>query len=67
MVWKITRGKADKSKYIETFACKHLSILREEEGSVHFDGEPGILGKELTYVLKPASLRVITGPRFNGV
>jgi YegS/Rv2252/BmrU family lipid kinase len=67
MVWKITRGRADKSKYIETFACKNLTIIREKEGSVHFDGEPGMLGKELYYVLRPNSLKVIAGPGFNGL
>jgi diacylglycerol kinase (ATP) len=67
MAIKIQGGKADRSRYIETFACRELTIIREEDGSVHFDGEPGTLGKELKYILKPKSLKVIAGPGFNGV
>jgi len=67
MVYKILQGKADKSKYMETFACKQLTLFRANEGAVHYDGEPGRLGKELNYLLKEKSLRVITGPGFNGV
>jgi len=67
LIFKVTRGKADKSRNIETFACEELTIKREGAGSVHFDGEPHVLEANLNYKIKPKSLRVIVGPKFNGV
>lgn len=67
MLMKILRRKAHTSRFIETFACNELVIKREGEGSVHFDGEPHILGAELKYTLKPKSLKAIVGDTYDGI
>ncbi len=66
-VLKVLRRKANESKLIETFTCKELTIERSGSGSIHFDGEPGIQGEELKYILHPRSLKVIIGDKFDGV
>ena len=67
MLLKILFRKAHKSKFIETMACSELIIKRKTEGSIHFDGEPHVLGPELRYKIWPKSLKVIVGDVFDGV
>lgn len=67
MVLKILRRKAHTSRFIETMACSELTIKREGEGSIHFDGEPFIMGPELKFKLLPKSLKVIVGDVYDGV
>lgn len=52
---------AHTSSFIETYTASSIDILRNAEGSVHFDGEPITLGASLHYNLKPGALRVIIG------
>jgi diacylglycerol kinase (ATP) len=61
---RIMRHKADTSKLIETFACSELSIDREKEDVVHFDGEPAMALKKVVFKCRPHSLRAIVGKRF---
>lgn len=65
-VLKVVRGKANESKFIETFTCSSLSIKREMPDSIHYDGEPETQGIELNYINHPKSLKVIIGSKFNG-
>ncbi|GHS87526.1 hypothetical protein FACS1894201_08820 [Bacteroidia bacterium] len=44
---------------IEFFQCKHAIIERSNEGLVHFDGEPTIMGKHLEVKVFENKLRVI--------
>ena len=67
LILKIVRGKANTSKYIETFTCSELIIKRDASDCVHFDGEPSVLEANLNYSLKPKSLKVIVGRGFKGV
>lgn len=67
IVTKVMRGKADKSRFIETYTCKELSVTRENPGSIHYDGEPGTHGTELKYTLLPRSLKVIVGDKFDRI
>ena len=67
IVLKVMRGKADKSRFIETFVCKELSIIGENSNIIHHDGEPQTLGAEINYKLFPKSLKVIVGDKFDGV
>jgi diacylglycerol kinase (ATP) len=67
MLLKIVRKKAYTSRYIETLACSKLTIKRKNEGSIHFDGEPFIMGKELDFTLIPNNLKVIVGNTFDGI
>jgi YegS/Rv2252/BmrU family lipid kinase len=62
--FKIISGKAHQSKSIETFATDRLQIIRENEGSIHFDGEPASEGITLNYQLNHRALQVIVGDKF---
>lgn len=61
---KILMRKAHTSSSIETFTTNRISIKREEEDSIHFDGEPQFLGKQLDYTIANKTLNVIIGPAF---
>ncbi len=37
----------DKTRYVETFKCSSLMVERRHADYVHFDGEPGIMGKRI--------------------
>jgi diacylglycerol kinase family enzyme len=58
---KIMRRKAHESAKIETYVTERLSISRTREGTIHYDGEPAVDGKELNYLNKKGSLNVIVG------
>ena len=40
-------GMLDKNRHIGTFKVSSLTIARTEEGAVHLDGEPMLMGKKL--------------------
>lgn len=48
-----------KSGYVEMFRTKGITIERDEEGYIHFDGEPGTMGKKLSARIVPRGLKVI--------
>lgn len=60
-VLKVVRRKADRSAMIETLTCKQLSIIREKQDSIHYDGEPAMQGAQLDYSLNSKGLKVIIG------
>lgn len=49
----------DQNSHITTLRCKSLHISREQEGVVHFDGEPVMMGKDINISIVPAALRAI--------
>lgn len=51
-----------RSNFMETWKTGGVVIEREQEGSVHLDGEPVQMGKTLTLTIKPQSLRVLVAP-----
>lgn len=55
-------GHAYNNRRARHFRCKSVSIIREEEGPAHFDGEPCRLGKEIRIQIRPSALRVIVPP-----
>lgn len=55
---------ADKSKYVEIIRGKNVNIKRSTDGPVHLDGEPQMMGKEVSIQMVPASLRIIAGLGF---
>jgi diacylglycerol kinase family enzyme len=59
-------GTADKSKYVEIIRGRHIIIERTEDGPVHLDGEPQIMGQDINIMVMPGALRIITGKTFNG-
>ncbi len=59
LAYKIFRKKAESSRYIETFTAKDISVTRNGEAPVHFDGEPGSMGTHVHIHLVPASLKIV--------
>jgi len=55
---------AHKSKYVEIIRGKNITIKRHADGPIHLDGEPQMMGKEVSIQMVPASLRIITGEGF---
>jgi diacylglycerol kinase (ATP) len=66
LVTKILQGKADKSKLMETFSCKELTISRKKKDFVHYDGEPKMEVEKVVFKMNPLSIRVIVGEKFTG-
>ncbi len=61
---KVLRGKADRSRHIETFVTDKLTIEREGKDDIHFDGEPEFQGEKLDYICHHQQLNVIVGQKF---
>lgn len=55
---KLFNKKLGKSRYVEIFRTKNLTIKRYEEGYVHFDGEPKIMGDTLDFSIQHLGLKV---------
>lgn len=49
----------DKTRYVETFKCKSLVVERKHADYVHFDGEPGTMGKRLEINVLHNKLKVL--------
>ncbi|MGZ3882639.1 MAG: diacylglycerol/lipid kinase family protein, partial [Bacteroidia bacterium] len=64
---KIMRRKAHESRFTETFTGDSLVIKRQKDGAIHYDGEPEMLGTELSYAIRPGSLRVIVGTNYPSI
>ncbi|MCC6371999.1 MAG: YegS/Rv2252/BmrU family lipid kinase [Bacteroidia bacterium] len=66
LMTNILRRKAYLSRSIETYSTNEITIVRDSEGTIHYDGEPGSQGKEVTYKMHPVSVNVIVGENFKG-
>lgn len=49
----------DQSRYIEVFRIKQASVERENDGYIHFDGEPGMMGSQLNVSIVKQSLNIL--------
>jgi YegS/Rv2252/BmrU family lipid kinase len=56
--------KFDQTKYIEIIRAKEVTVKRKKGKNVHLDGDPKLMGKELTMKINPLSLNVIVPPGF---
>lgn len=52
----------DKNSKIKTFKCKSLTIKREKEGPIHYDGDPVITGKEINVTIQKQGIKMIVNP-----
>lgn len=59
LAYQMLRAKTHQSKVVEIISGKKVKIWRGEEGPVHVDGEPYIMGKEIEIGIFPAYLSVI--------
>jgi hypothetical protein len=51
--------KYDQTKYNEIIRAKEVVLKRKKGKSIHLDGDPKTMGKELTMRINPLSLNVI--------
>jgi diacylglycerol kinase family enzyme len=56
----ILQGKLHLNKKTKVYTGTDFKIEREREGSVHADGEPLWLGKEININIEPLSLKVLS-------
>ncbi|MDR1055438.1 MAG: YegS/Rv2252/BmrU family lipid kinase [Prevotellaceae bacterium] len=49
----------DKSRHIEVFKIQSAMVERESEGYIHFDGEPGLMGRHLNVCVVPHALNIL--------
>ena len=59
LVWKLMRGEAHTSRYVENYTGKHILIDRMAPGPAHFDGDPIRKGTHLEIKVVPHALRVL--------
>ncbi|MFZ4521869.1 MAG: diacylglycerol/lipid kinase family protein [Bacteroidales bacterium] len=52
-------NKFDQTRYVEIIRAKEVILKRKKGKSIHLDGDPKIMGKELTMKINPLSLNVI--------
>ena len=51
--------KFDQTRYIEIIRAREVILKRRKGKSIHLDGDPKVMGKELTMKINPLSLNVI--------
>jgi diacylglycerol kinase (ATP) len=51
--------KFDQTRYIEIIRAKEVVLKRKKGKNIHLDGDPKIMGKELTIKINPLSLNVV--------
>lgn len=59
LAYRLFSKSAHKSSFIEIYRCKEAHITRSNEGPVHLDGEPLVLGKDLHIQVHPGSLHLL--------
>lgn len=56
---RVFRRAIHHSHYVQVIKADNVTIEREEEGFIHFDGEPGLSGKILKFSMLANALKVI--------
>lgn len=51
---------AGQSDLVEIIRGRHIKIVRTEEGSIHIDGEPYLMGRKIEIMIDPLSLKIIS-------
>jgi len=64
LMTKILNKKAHLSKHIETFVTNKIKITRDQKDTIHFDGDPALMDKEVVFENRTKSLNVIVGERY---
>lgn len=58
--WRMLNKTVQHSAYVSIIQAKKIKITRLAAGPVHLDGEPCLMGKEITVQINPLSLNLIT-------
>lgn len=59
LAYQMISATTHKSDMVEIISGKKIKITRKQEDSVHVDGEPFVMGKEINAEVIPASLKII--------
>lgn len=60
LAYHMIRATTDQSDMVEIIRGKKIKISRAKEDSIHIDGEPFFMGKEIEIAVVPLSLNIIT-------
>jgi YegS/Rv2252/BmrU family lipid kinase len=55
---KLFRKRIGKSRFVETFKVKEISIVQFDSNVMHYDGEPVTIESPLNFSIKPLALKV---------
>lgn len=55
---RLFRKKIGSSRFVETFRVRNLTVERASEGFVHYDGEPGTMGRQIEIAVKPLGVNI---------
>lgn len=55
---------AHQSRYVEIIKGKDIIIRRKQAGPIHLDGEPQIMGADISVNVVPASLKILVGSTY---
>ena len=64
MALELFTKNIDKDSYVNTIKAKEITLLRNQEGDFHYDGEPLKLGREIHIKIIPDGLKVLVEKRF---
>lgn len=53
----------DKLHFVEIFKCKAATLHRSHEGHIHFDGEPGYLGEDISVRVARGTLKILANKK----
>lgn len=65
LVAKTLRKKAHTSALVETFTASELIIERDQNDTIHFDGEPAMELPRVQYKIVPQALQAIIGDKWS--
>lgn len=60
LVYEMLNAKTHRSNLVEIISGKNIKITRVKENSIHIDGEPFFMGKNIEIEIIPGALKVIT-------
>lgn len=63
---RMVNKTAHKSRHALTLKGRHITIRREHEGPLHFDGDPRTEGREIEITMVPSALRVLVPQSMKG-
>jgi diacylglycerol kinase (ATP) len=59
LAYYMLSAKTHQTEMVEIITGKNIQIFREHEAAIHIDGEPFLMGKEISISVQPLSLQVI--------
>src|SRR3546814_4810669 len=67
MARRLMTGKIGGARCMLRLQGEKFRIVREDDGPVHLDGEPALMGKQLDIRVMPSSISVITPRKDNNM